>query len=967
MEGRQRGRSDLNSQGLDQGTLVGSREDRNDRRIRGKGHGELTVVEPAFESLERVNKLVFVREFETAFLELREICANNPGHTEGLFRLVEIGLRIDRQPELKRLLAELEASASEAQQKMVVHAARLLCEIRAVEQSVDSDSEGQLVNPSLRNAEGFSQVSAENFGTGRDVIALGRGEADLGSGLTLGRSYLGLAGLESSRRGYIIGKSVRVARAPLVADDYAPFDPNKSEFEDFERTSLAASPDGRSPSDEEASRILSECSDLLVTFPDSYAVWYVHGCASELAGHLSQAIDSWINAYRRNPKSLAVLSTMSELQQMGALGSRQEVDYGKLFETVDRFAVHGTLETHTSLYHEFLRSGEYRLSIAALRTLADWLQRQKGEVPPEIEILCLLGAMKAHRLEGNSGAAESCRREAENLAVSFKKSQQDLAALAFVAARAEEFELPSLARMCYFSIISSPHAAKDLVMRVAAHCVSQHTSRALAECLKTAYRIHRGDSEIRFCQVLCALALSDVSVKGYLDRKSQIRDLLEREELADAITLLQECARQITEDPEVHYYLAEVYSRLGAEQLATKHYEAMYALDPLNTESVIRYIQFLLKMKQYEESENCARDILENGFVTAEQEGEIHWSMAASAFAREQLDYSRIAIERALSCDPWNMSFLALAMRLTSPAVVSDVPRGDELREAEALLTQFEDSILGEAEVLTHDFVERWVAYGTKVVRAGYFDFGFLMACAVFRDWHAEESVIEFMSLAGAAHNSRLATQRMMLLLQRPRSDARPGGKASRQHSGSGAALSIRELLGQLSLCMARTYAHAGDWPLVDEWVDIATKSGMESSSSKAMLFSLEAVRLIFSGTRIDRARALLEAAIDCSDKKGPGAERLAIAYGYVLVMQGEIKAGVEKIQHNIKQGSNILNLYFAVKALERAGQLKRLGSDVLDRFFASTPSTQLESRLVNEVHVVVGTLKQGAVMNLRS
>jgi tetratricopeptide (TPR) repeat protein len=967
MEGRQRGRSDLNSQGLDQGTLVTGREDRKRTRNSGKEHGELTVLEPEHQSLERVNKLVFVREFETAFLEIRQICVNDSSHIEGLFRLVEIGVRIDKQQELNLLLAELEATVSEVNQKIAIQVARLLCEIRSIEQIVDSDSEEQLVNPSLRQAEGFSGLgSAENFGTGRDVVALGSRDPEFGSGLTLGRSYLGLAGLESSRRGYIIGKSGRVARAPLVADDYSPFDPNKLELEDFERSSLSASQDKSSPNDEDAARILAESSDLLVAFPDSYAVWYVHGCASELAGHLSQAMDSWINAYRRNPKSLAVLSTMSELQQMGALGSRQEVDYGKLFESVDRFAVHGTLDTHTALYHEFLLGGEYRLAIAALRTLADWLQRQKGEVPPEIEILCLLGAMKAHRLEGNSGAAESCRREAENLAVSFKKSQQDLVALAFVAARAEEFEIPSLARMCYFSIISSPLAAKDLVMRVAAHCVSQHTSRALAECLKSAYKIHRGDSEIRFCQVLCALALSNVSVKGYLERKSQIRELLAREELADAITLLQECARQVTEDPEVHYYLAEVYSRLGAEQLAAKHYESMYDLDSLNTESVIRYIQFLLKIKHYEESEVCARHLLENGYVTTEQEGEIHWSMAASAFAREQLEYSRIAIDRALSCDPWNMSFLALAMRLTSPGIVSDFPRGDELRDSETLLTQFEDSILGEAEALTHDFVSRWVAHGIKIVRAGYFDFGFLMACAVFRDWHTDDAVCEFMSIAGAAHNSRLATQRMMLLLQRSHSDGRSGKKSINQKSGSGSGVSNRELLGHLSLCMARTYAHAGEWPLVDEWVDIATKTGIESPSSKAVLFSLEALRLIFSGTRIERARALLEAAIDCSDRKGPEAEQLAVAYGYVLVLQGELKPGIERIQQNIKHSSSILSLYFAVKALERSGQLKRLGSDVLERLFACIPSTQLESKLVDEVHVVVGSLKQGAVVNLR-
>lgn len=960
MQGRQRGRAggngdqveSLSREAMPEAQHVGHELPQRNRAVRAP-----TDAIPA--SLEEANKLIFVQDFDGALENLKTICRAQPWHVEAHFRLVELGVRLEREEDARELYEELGTHADSPSQR-ACSLARCLLEIRLMERRETSSQEGRLINPSLHTAA--PQLVQERTVEGAGTL-FPDGESRFPA--VLGRSFLGTPVSESLRRGYMIGKSVRVARSPLVADDLAPIDLNEQETLDFETFAHTPEASENEPgiltSDAAQAEVFLEMlNQKLVDNPDDYAVWYVHGCACELAGNLHAALESWKRAFAFKSDSLAVLATLAELQQIGALGTALDVDYGKAFEVLDRFAVHGTYETHLELYREFLGKGNFRLAIAALRTLADWLQRQKGSVPPEVEILCLLGAMQAYRLEGNSGAAESARREAENLAVSFKKSTSDFEGLTFVAARAEDFDLPSLARTCYFSVLVSNAAPRETVVKVAGHCVAHYPSRSLAECLRTAYYNFAGDHEIRFCQVLCSLSLSGIPVKAYLDRKNRIRELLSRDDYSEALSLLQHAVGETDEDPEVHYYLAEMYSRMDAEPLAARHYAAMYALDPLNGESVLRYIQFLLKTKHYEESESCARSLLATGILSRELEGEVHWTLAAASFAREQVEFSRIAVGRALECDPWNMTFLALAIRLYSPALLSQSIAEEKIQETDNLLRQFEDSVLGVDKGFSEDLLSRWVTHAAHQIRQGYVHFAFLMACAAYRAHYREPEVLALLAAAGAAHDTRLAAQRIMLLL----ASSKDRQSRVRQERALSSAQPPALNLGHLALTISCVYAAAGEWSLVAEWVEISLRSGPDDPARQTRLMMLEAECLLFGGVHLGRCRSLLEAVLDSLDKSYINLDEAKVMLGYVMVLQGELKQGAERIEQALGSEPSIKSLFFFVKACERTGA-SQVAEDSLLRAFALSPTTPLEVRLLNELHLTVGSRRSGAIVNL--
>ena len=934
--------------------LAGAHHAANNERVESElqnkhePDSETAIVASGRIDLQWINKLVFVQEFDRAYAELMQICLSSLDHVEAWFRIVEIAVRTGRDGillEQIRLLLEpqglavggtsVSSAAHIAAVPRAVLLAKFLLLIRIAERNQRDESDEHFINPTLNSGTRQSSV--------QDVFALGQSDSE--QGLSLPRSYLGLASLEAGRRGYLLGKSIRLARSPLVADDLAPQDPQEVEIEKFAQENGNRGQNSVSAGIDDAIIAISEeIKQMLLDHKDDYAVWYVYGCVSELLGNLTQAMDSWNRAYDLSPRSLCVLSTLSELQQIGALPVSEQVDYSSEFEGLDRFAVHGSYETHFLLYEEFLQLGEFRLAIAALRTLADWMQRQRGEVPIEIEIVCLFGAMKAHRLEGNSGAAESCRREAENLTVSFKKSGENIEALAFVAARADEFDLPSLARMCYFSILTSLHGTKETILKIAAHCVSRFSSRALAECLRVAYRNHKGDPEMRFCQLLCTLAIDDVPVKNYLERKNAIRRLLADEDVGAALSLLQEANQETSEDPEVQYYLAEIYARMGSPELALKHYDKMYSLDDLNAESVIRFLQFQLKNKAYAAVDSMSRRLFESGILTLAQEGEVHWALAAASFARERVEDARHSVAHALRCAPWNMTFIALALRLHNPALQLVQTSVEEVNEIESLLSAFEDMVLAEGTALSSDLKQKWIRKGKEFIGSGHLEFAFLMACGVFNDLSADEDVARFFCLAAGAYDSRLAAARLMLLL-----------------NGKKEGLS----LAFIGTCIARIYSFANEWSLVGEWIDIAFKSSLDDSSLRLQLFELEALKHLFEGNQTGRAKALIEAVLDGYQDRKKVPKDIEILHGYLIVLNGDIKNGIEKMRNNLQEEASVFGLYCYLKALDRVGGFPDARSQELKAFFNKIPLNRLEQKLIEEIHMILGINQVDAIVRL--
>lgn len=877
-------------------------------------------------SMTEVNKLIFVQDFERASRVLGVLSKQYPADYEVQFRRIEVACRTD---EIGSVCDDLRSRALQLPQVLALQFAATLAEIRVLEKMAnDSREADELINPSLSLPRGRGDV------TGLSA------DAERGSLLSSPRSGLSSLTSQAIRPLSLAQQTLRVVRNPLVADDLAVMDPPQApdSYADLE---AGAHPEV----EDERMQIpcIRQAFASLKQFPDNYAAWFVAGCAYEYLGELAQAIESWGKAISLEPNAMSALATMAELQQIGAIPA-DDADYADRFEALDKYLVHGTFETHSALYKEFLERKEYSLAIAALRTLGDWIQRQRGEVPHEIEILCLLGAMKAYALEGNIPSSEACRREAENLAVSCKKQPKSGSQIAFIGQIAEEYGLMSLARMCYFSVLVFAESPTDLVVRTAAHCVSSHTTPALKECLKSAYIIHQGHAEIRFCMLLCDLTLAGATIKAYMERKALIRTAISQNEVGTALKLMTESLKDTEEDPEIQYYLGEVLSKLGAVDQASKHFESMYSLDCLNVDSALRFLQFLVRQARHEAIEALVDKIREDfPNLNSAQNGEVCWAAASALFAGEKVFEARAEVEKAMRGEPWSPSFMALALRLHEPTESqAQLPQG--LAHGE-LVRRLESKVAISAGELDEGLIKRLLERGRMALTLGFNEYAYMLARSVFLLNSKHDEVLEFFSRAGAGINSRQATQHTLLLLQ------------SKHSNGL--------TFGYLAMCIARIYCHSGEWALVDEWIDIALKSGVDDKFTRSKLFELEALKITLSGTNLRKAQNLLEAAIDIYENGQKIPAEAGVLHGYLLVVQGDIKAGVEKMQTHIGETSSIQSLYFLVKGLERAGRLQGVETENIARMFKLAPTNTLEQRLIEEIYCTVGLHKSGAAVNL--
>ncbi|MBX9702593.1 MAG: hypothetical protein K2X39_00430, partial [Silvanigrellaceae bacterium] len=201
-----------------------------------------------------------------------------------------------------------------------------------------------------------------------------------------------------------------------------------------------------------------------------------------------------------------------------------------------------------------------------------------------------------------------------------------------------------------------------------------------------------------------------------------------------------------------------------------------------------------------------------------------------------------------------------------------------------------------------------------------------------------DNETLNLLAKAGASFDSRLATKELLLLLQNKN-------------------VGIKEInFHKIATCIAIVYSFANEWPLVDEWLDIANRSqNLSDPFTRSKLFELEAFKLTMQGADYHKAQTLIEAAIDFYGNANKVPIETRVLHGYLLLAQGNINGGIEKIQNSIGENSSIQNLYFLIKGLDRAGKLNHGNKDAIEKIFQQTPTNFLEQKLIEEIFFTVG------------
>ena len=671
---------------------------------------------------------------------------------------------------------------------------------------------------------------------------------------------------------------------------------------------------------------------MIQRHPTHYAVHYLCGCGAEYTGELNAAVEFWTQGLRANPKSLAILGSLSELQQIGALPVDQ-VDYTQKFESLDKYLVHGSYETHMQLYQVLMENNEYHHALGSLRSLVDWVQRHKGSVPVEMEAMSYLGAMRAYRQAGNVPASEACRKEAENVVLSFKKSDNDPAKMLALGKVADDYGQAPLSRICYFSVLLNPASPIELVLKSASHCVSTAPSQALKELLSTVYQMHGGHPEIRFCRLLCALSVAKVPIKSYVEKRSEARRYFLSNQIQTSAMALAGCLEQFEEDSEVLQMLAECLERMGRRGDASALYANAYVLDSLNPDVALKFVGHLIRLGEFSRAKKVAEQSLQIGSLTEKQKAELHWVMATG---------------------------LGLAMRLGAPS--------DAVLPHDSVNSRYDEFSVQTGGALDEDLERCLLERAKKALDLGFVEYSFTISKVLYRENKTSPQVVQFFATCAASWNSNAAVAQLMQLL------------SSTER--------ICDVL-DVAVVACEIEVEAGQWNMFRQWRDVAAASGLFQSEARTRVLYLEALALAIEGEQWTRAQALVESVMEIATESEENAEALAsqrdplVLQCYLLICQGEHGAGRDLLRQWQVDNMSLRNLYFSVKAMARFPKgvmpsppkhvglalLKSGNSDLfqdhLQAFFERPVNSPLERWMVEEIHLAFGHLRPGQLARL--
>lgn len=871
------------------------------------------------ERMQDVNKLIFVQRFGQALDLLRYLSVDFEDDYEVQFRLVEVAVRTG---DLQTVSDELGRRANGSATTLPLSFAWTLAQIRLLE------SGGEERRGGLDQQSGRTELEQVHGGYRAPSSGIFEGAA--------GFSGFDLSDRMQPNRTMGSRGAFHIDRRPAFPDDDSPPVPEADAM-------WADNVQGQESSDSRQAlpEAVTRARDFTLKHPDNYAAWYLAGCALEHVGSLHEAVEAWKRAASLEPSAISVLAVMAELQQIGVI-PEMGIDYAQRFESLDRFLVHGSLETHLILYRDFMLAGEHANAIAALRTLADWLQRQNGFVPSEIETLSLLGAMRAYEISGNKEAAVACRSEVFEILNSTRQTSQNPAQMKFIAEILHQFGFELQAAECFLTLLQMEETPLDVAVQTASHLVAFCCDDRVRAALASAYRIHNGAAEIRLIQVAHSLTAAGIPIRPYVDRKNLIRHRLTRSQDEELLVLLKTALSETEDDPEIHFYMAELQMRLGDVNEARHHFETMYQQDDLNSESTLRYLYFLLKINDFIRVQEVAARALTYRHLRDTHIAEFQWALATSLFALDDLEGARRFIERCMEVDPWNGAYIALAMRIFRPHNDSswNEVNGIILQEIEECLVS-PSSALGDAQL------RRWVEHSYHVMQAGFAEYAYLFARALLVICGpTNETVLELLSQAGATLNSRTVVQHILRLL-----NSGPAG--------------LQVTLGQAASMASRVYTQAAQWDLAEEWHEIASRSGLDDRVQRSRLMEFSALRLTIEGRELSKARGLLEAALDVYASERINSTEAEILHAYLLVCQGESKRGMEKLRIHLQEFMSIRALYFVVKCLERTGENEASKRALIGQLMQMPPTTSLERVLLEEIYMTVGSCQAGMTAQL--
>ncbi len=667
--------------------------------------------------------------------------------------------------------------------------------------------------------------------------------------------------------------------------------------------------------------------------PNDYAAWFVAGCAFELLGDFDEAATKWKAAHALNEKSIFPISSLAELQQLGFV-TDEEIDYLNVFENLNKYLVHGHFETHTQLYNEFLKKGEFKNAINALKTFVDWVQTNDGSVPLEIEILFLIGAMGVYQIEKDFQSAESNKEKIEKIIKYQCHLDNNSSLLIFIAQICEDYNLDEFSKMCYLAALIQKEITIENLVQTASHCLSKYNSESLKLALKIAYSNTQGNTEVRFYLLLSNLQLNKINVSEYMNFKNKIRDHIKSDQPQEAQEFMTQILNLYAGDSEIHYYCAEIYFRNENYEKAKYHFEKMFELDKFNSEALLRFSLFLIRVKKYSESIDIALKGLELVSENRTSYVEFHWVLAANYFSTENFELSKNYILNSITLEPWNLSYLTLFIRSETNLMNTDLKY-----EIFSMTNEIENYHTSEKKnrLPTSDMERKIYDLALKLLKNNCSDiaWGFSKIIFILKE-KFDFDLIKLLGKTGSLYSYTPAQQEVLLLFK------------MKEYAS---VISINQIY--LIMCFINMYQF--NWASLKEWITLFKKYKNKNDEEKLIAFEMEALLNLMLGIQFKNTLNLLESTSEFNLSLKKNNPHLNVMIGYCLICQGQIKIGLQKVLDSTHIESNLITLYFYIKSMHRANLLEKIPKEIIEKIMKYKPIFIMDQKILEEIYATVG------------
>lgn len=411
------------------------------------------------------------------------------------------------------------------------------------------------------------------------------------------------------------------------------------------------------------------------SYGPSAAVCYGMAMALEQMEETERAVALYQESVRLDTNWYPAYFSLSQIYY-NAGDERQGDQYFYTFESLAPFNLYGNFETHKNIYIEFLSLGWFAEAESAAVALSEWWQSNRGVVPSEVEVFCLVASAHICKCRGDSEGYDRRIQAVSEFLRATQAQPVEGDTLYFLAKVLDEFQVLDRVRPDYFGIVSECED-QAVVRHTAAQFLGDGNYELARDFSRAALEGHASSTELRFIYQASTLNIEGVDVKSYLSQKDRLEALFgDPGRRMEAFAVLQALYEQFRKDGDVLNMLGDMYYASGDIDTAKLYYERMYAVDSFFPPAIAKYALFLVETQDFLQ----AQSVLSR---SRNWSSELVWIKGRCALALEDYQEAGGHFSALVKEDPWNMPAVA-------GAVLGQIHESDLNLDVEGLQTLVE-------------------------------------------------------------------------------------------------------------------------------------------------------------------------------------------------------------------------------------------------------------------------------------